>query len=50
MEAEPVDEQPLREVRERLETVSELPTTERPAVFEAVNEAIAAELAAMDEV
>lgn len=49
-EPEMADGDPLGEVRERLATVTDLPTTQRPAVFEAVNEAIAAELAAMDEV
>lgn len=40
----------VQEVRERLEAVTELPIEERAAVFAAVNEAIVAELNAMEEV
>lgn len=40
----------LQEVRYQLEGVTELPIEERAAVFSAVNEAIVAELNAMEEV
>ncbi|MGH3441787.1 MAG: hypothetical protein ACRDUY_07035 [Nitriliruptorales bacterium] len=40
----------LSELRTRLAEVGSLPLVERPEVFGAVNEALAAELAAMEEV
>lgn len=40
----------LEEVRDQLEGVTELPIEERAAVLAAVNEAIVAELNAMEEV
>lgn len=39
----------LAALREQLERIEELPVAERPALFTAVNEAIAAELSAMEE-
>lgn len=40
----------LAELRARLAEVGSLPLVERPEVFTAVNEALAVELAAMEEV
>jgi hypothetical protein len=39
----------LEAARQALRAVGELPVADRPAVFAAVNDAIAAELAAMEE-
>lgn len=40
----------LEELRARLEEVASLPLADRPDVFAAVNEALTAELSAMEEV
>jgi hypothetical protein len=40
----------LDELREEVDSVDELPVAERVAVFERVNEGIAAELSRLDEV